>query len=182
MTLTVGVALLVVVAVVIALAVRRLRRPVRDAVAIEPRAVLDEEIATMPGEVFPPLELREEELPDAEPPEPAAPQPEPEPAITWTAALTETPLDEAARLRLIDDLALIAAPWTIALLRGAYREESSPRLRARIEAALATSGEPVGTTAETIVLAATSNSISRSAAGCDLTSHSLYENGNDRST
>jgi hypothetical protein len=135
MTVTTGVALLVVVAVVIALAARLLRRPARDAVAVAPRVVLDEEIATMPEDVSPPLEPA---LPE--------PAPEPEPVITWTVALTPTALDEPARLRLIDDLALLAAPWTIALLRRAYYEESSPQLRARIEAALASSGEPVGTT------------------------------------
>jgi hypothetical protein len=139
MILTVGVALLVVVAVVIALAVRRLRRPARDAVAVEPRVVLDEAIATMPGDVSPPLELPVPELPEAELPEPAPPEPAPEPVITWTVALTETSLDEVARLRLIDDLTLLATPWTIALLRRAYQEESSPQLRARIEAALASS-------------------------------------------
>ena len=141
MTITVGVALLVVVAVVIALAARLLRRPARDAVAVVPRVVLDEEIATMPGEVSPTFELAVSELPEAESPEPA-----PELVITWTVALTVTALDEAARLRLIDDLTLLAAPWTIALLRRAYQEESSPQLRARIEAALASSGEPIGTT------------------------------------
>jgi hypothetical protein len=141
MTLTVGVALLVVVAVVIALAARLLRRPQRDVVTVEPRVVLDEEVATMPGDVSPPLELPVAELPEAE-----SPEPEPEPVITWTVALTVTALDEEARLRLIDDLTLLAAPWTIALLRRAYQEESSPQLRARIEAALATSGEPTGMT------------------------------------
>jgi hypothetical protein len=146
MTLTVGVALLVVVAVVIALAARLLRRPQHDAVTVEPRVVLDEEVATIPGDVSPPLELPVAELPEAESPEPALPEPEPEPVITWTVALTVTVLDEAARLRLIDDLTLLAAPWTIALLRRAYQEETSPQLRARIEAALATSGEPIGTT------------------------------------
>jgi hypothetical protein len=141
MTVTVGVALLVVVAVVLALAARLLRRPARDAVAVEPRVIRDEEIATMPGDVTPPLALAVAELPEAESleaesPEPALPEPEPEPVITWTAALTVTALDEAARLRLIDDLTLLAAPWTIALLRRAYQEESSPQVRARIEAAL----------------------------------------------
>jgi len=126
MIFTVGVALLVVVAVVLALAARLLRRPARDAVAVEP-----------PGDVSPPLELPLPELPEVESPERALPEPEPEPVITWTVALTVTALDEAARLRLIDDLALLAAPWTIALLRRAYQEESSPQLRARIEAALA---------------------------------------------
>jgi hypothetical protein len=135
MTLTVGVALLVVVAVVLALAVRVLRRPARDAVAVE-----------MPGDVSPPLELPVPDPSEAESPEPAFPEPEPEPVITWTAALTVAALDEAARLRLIDDLTLLAAPWTIALLHRAYQEESSPQLRARIETALASSGEPLGTT------------------------------------
>jgi hypothetical protein len=126
MILTVGVALLVVVAVVIALAARLLRRPPRDAVAVAP-----------------PLELPVPELPEEESPEPMLPEAEPAPVITWTAALTVTALDEAARLRLIDDLTLLAAPWTIALLDRAYQEESSPQLRARIEAALASSGERV---------------------------------------
>jgi hypothetical protein len=139
MILTVGVALLVVVAVVvIALAARRLRRPARDAVAVEPRAILDAKIATIPSDVSPPLKPPVSELPEAEPPEP-----EPEPVITWTGALTVTVLDEAARLRLIDDLTLLAAPWTIALLRRAHEEELSPRVRARIGAAIASSGEPV---------------------------------------
>jgi hypothetical protein len=156
MILTVGVALLVVVAVVIALAARRLRRPARVAVAVEPRIVLDEEIATLPVDVSPSLELPVPELPEAESPEPAVaeaespepavPEPELEPVITWTAALTATALDEASRLRLIDDLTLLAAPWTIALLRRAYQEESSLELRVRIEAALASSGEPIVTT------------------------------------
>jgi hypothetical protein len=151
MILTVGVALLVVVAVVIALAARRLRRPARVAVAVEPRIVLDEEIATLPVDVSPSLELPVPELaeavsPEAAPPEAAPPEPEPEPVITWTAALTATALDEAARLRLIDDLTLLAAPWTVELLRRAYQEESSLELRARIEAALASSGEPIVTT------------------------------------
>jgi hypothetical protein len=132
MTLAAGVALLVVVAVMIAFAARLLRRPARDAVTVEPRVV---------------LELPVPELPERESPEPILPEPEPEPepVITWTVALTVTALDEAARLRLIDDLTLLAAPWTIALLRRAYQEESSPQVRARIEAALASSGEPVGT-------------------------------------
>jgi hypothetical protein len=126
MTLTVIVTLLVVVAVVLALAARLLRQPARDAVAVEPRIALDEEIATIPSD-------------DSPTPEGALPEPEPEPVITWTEVLTVTPLDEAARLRLIDDLTLLAAPWTIALLHRAYEEESSPQLRARIEAALASS-------------------------------------------
>lgn len=125
MALAVGVALLVVVALVIVLAPRLLQRSARDAVAV----------------VSPSLELPVPELPEAE-----SPVPEPEPVITWTLALTATALDEAARLRLIDDLTLLAAPWTFALLRRAYQEESSPQLRARIETGLVSSGEPIGTT------------------------------------
>jgi hypothetical protein len=121
MAFTVGVALLVVVAVVIALAARRSRQPARDAVAVGPRVV----------------ELPVPVLPQAQ---------SPEPVITWTVALTATALDEAARLRLIDDLTLLAAPWAIAILRRAHREESSPELRARIETALASSGETVSAT------------------------------------
>ena len=126
MTLTVIVALIVIVAVVLVLAARRLRQPARDAVAVERRIAHDEEIASLPRD-------------DAPTPEPALPEPEPEPVITWTEVLTATPLDEAARLRLIDDLTLLAAPWTIELLRRAYEEEASPQVRARIEAALASS-------------------------------------------
>jgi hypothetical protein len=131
MILAAGVALLVIVAVVIALAIRRLRGPARDVVAVEPHVVPIPE----------PLEAA---LPEAELTEPAPPEPEPEPVISWTAALTGTALDEAARSRLIDDLTLLAAPWTIELLRRAYEEESSPHLRARIEAALTSPGDPVG--------------------------------------
>jgi hypothetical protein len=126
MTLIVIVALLVIVAVVFALAARLFRQPARDAVAVAPRIALDEEIATMPSD-------------DSPTPEPALHEPEPEPVITWTEVLTPAPLDETARLRLIDDLTLLAAPWTIELLRRAYEEEASPQLRARIESALASS-------------------------------------------
>jgi hypothetical protein len=126
MTLAVGVALLVVVAVAIVFAARLLRRPARNAVS-------------------PLLEAPVPELPELELPEPELlePEPEAEPVITWTEALTVSALGESARLRLIDDLTLIAAPWTIALLHRAYGEESSAPMRARIEAALASSGERV---------------------------------------
>jgi hypothetical protein len=137
MILTAGLALLVVVAVVLALAVRRLRPAVRDAVPVASRAVLDD--------VSPALELPAPELPEADVVEPAPLEPPGEPAITWTAALTTMPLDEAGRLRLVDDLALLSAPWTIALLRRAYEEESSLQLRARVEAAFTSCGEPIGT-------------------------------------
>ncbi len=129
MTLTAGVALLVFVAVVIALAARLLRRPARDAVPAVARVT----------------NLSEAEPAEPAPLEPTLPEPETAPVITWTFALTTAVLDEAGRLRLIDDLALLAAPWTIALLRRAYQEERSPQLRVRIEAALASSGEPIGT-------------------------------------
>jgi hypothetical protein len=133
-----GVGLLVVV-LMIAFAARLLRRPARDAVAVARPVVLPEDIAAMPVDDVPaPLELAE-----PAPPEPTLPEPEPERVMTWTAALTETSLDEAARLRLIDDLTLLAAPWAMAILRRAHQEESSPQLRARIETAFASSGDPV---------------------------------------
>jgi hypothetical protein len=119
MTFAVAIALVVAVAVVIVLAVRRRRSPERAAVAVEVR-----------------VPVLVPDLPEAELPEPEPPELEPEPVITWTAALTGAALDEAARLHLIDDLTLLDAPWTIELLRRAHQEESSPQLRARIEAAL----------------------------------------------
>jgi len=141
-----GVALLVVMVLVIAFAGRLLQRPARNAVAVAPPVVLREEIATLPvDDVPPPLELAEPTLPEPMPPK-LEPEPEPEPVITWTAALTETSLDDVARLRLVDDLTLLAAPWSIAILRRAHQEETSPELRARIETALASSGEPVSAT------------------------------------
>jgi hypothetical protein len=129
MTLAIAVALLVVAGAVIALAARRRRPPQREAVMAEARRAPDMELA-------------------APAPAPLPPQPEanPAPAITWTATLTEAALDEPARLRLIDDLALLDAPWAIALLRRAYQEESSPALRDRIDGALTSSGESVRTT------------------------------------
>jgi hypothetical protein len=138
MALTIGVALLIAAVVAIVLALRRSRPAKRDPVAVERVVALPE------------LELLDVELPEPMSPEPMSPElelaPEPEPVITWTAALTDTSLDEAARLRLINDLALLAAPWATALLRRAYREESSPNLRARIEAALASTVEPIDVT------------------------------------
>jgi hypothetical protein len=123
MTFAAGVTLIVVVAAIVALAARRLRRPERVAVAVEAPV----------------------ELPQPAPPEPES-APQAGPAITWTAPLTVTALDEPARLRLIDDLTLLAAPWATALLRRAYQEESVPELRARIEAALASSADPIDVT------------------------------------
>ena len=69
-----------------------------------------------------------------------------EPPITWTAQLTATSLDEAARLRLVDDLRLVGTPWAIAVLRCAHEEEQTPELRAKIEAALTACGEPIAAT------------------------------------
>jgi hypothetical protein len=128
MMFALGVALLLVIAgvVIITVAARRSRLRARVAVAVEPHAVHEQHAVTQPE------------------PEPAA-EPEPQPVITWTAGLTESALDEPARLRLIDDLTLLAAPWTIDLLRRAHHEETSPGVRARIEAALASSEEPAGT-------------------------------------
>ena len=109
--LTVVVVLLVLaaVALVIAIAVRASGKP-------EPAAVPD-----MVAETPPVVETPE--------------QPE-EPAITWTAELTAETLDEAARVRLIDDLVLLGDEWAVALLRRAGEEERSPRVRSRVEEGL----------------------------------------------
>ena len=63
------------------------------------------------------------------------------PAVTWTAQLTAATLDEAARLRLIDDLVLLRDAWALGLLRRALDEERAPHVRARIAEALAACGE-----------------------------------------
>jgi hypothetical protein len=131
MIVTVAVAVLVVF-VAIAFAVQRSRSAKRDAVAVERPRALPEVAQPEPALADPPL------------PEPAVP--EPAPAITWTAALTVSTLDETARLRLIDDLMLLAAPWATALLRRAYQEESSPELRARLAFALTSSADPIDVT------------------------------------
>lgn len=128
MFLALGVVLLVAAAVVIALAIRSSRRPAIEVAAVTPRDAVHDDLATEPA-----IELQAL----VEPAEPEAPEPEP-PPITWTTELSTSVLDEEARLRLIDDLALVAAPWSIALLRRAEEEEPSPHVRARIEAALAT--------------------------------------------
>jgi hypothetical protein len=84
-------------------------------------------------------------------PEPVAvadppPQPEEEedpapvvaaPAITWTAQLNSTPLDDTARERLIDDLAMLRAAWCVPLLAKAYDEEVLASHRRRALVALA---------------------------------------------
>jgi hypothetical protein len=86
-------------------------------------------------------------LPDAVPAMPHVIADAEEPAIAWTAQLTAATLDEAARLRLIDDLVLLRAAWSVALLRRAHEEEPAPHVRARIGEALAACGEPIETTA-----------------------------------
>ena len=70
-----------------------------------------------------------------------------EPTITWTAQLTAATLDEAERLRLIDDLVLLRGAWSVTLLRHAHEEERAAQVRARIVEALAACGEPIETTA-----------------------------------
>jgi hypothetical protein len=46
-------------------------------------------------------------------------------------------LDEAARLRLIHDLALVRAQWCVPILQQAYEEERDPNLRRAAKEALA---------------------------------------------
>jgi hypothetical protein len=54
-----------------------------------------------------------------------------DPEITWPSlfAPESKDLDGAARLRLINDLALVRAPWCIPILRKACEEEREPALR-----------------------------------------------------
>lgn len=59
--------------------------------------------------------------------------------ITWTKQLdpSSATLDDAARLRLIEDLALLRAPWCVPILEQATREESDPAHRDAAQRALA---------------------------------------------
>jgi hypothetical protein len=54
-----------------------------------------------------------------------------EPAITWPKQLDpqSRTLDDAARLRLIEDLAVVHASWCVPVLKQAYEEERDPALR-----------------------------------------------------
>lgn len=59
--------------------------------------------------------------PAPEPPAPAEPAP-----ITWPKELSgESVLDDEARLQLIKDLGIVAAPWCVPLLERALEEETS---------------------------------------------------------
>ncbi len=61
-----------------------------------------------------------------------------EPAITWPTLLDprSTTLDNAARLRLIEDLAVVHASWCVPILQQAYEEERDPALRGAARDAL----------------------------------------------
>lgn len=72
----------------------------------------------------------------------AAPAPEPpaaaEPApITWPKELSgDVVLDDDARLQLIKDLGVVAAPWCVSLLERALDEETSEALLRAVRQAL----------------------------------------------
>ncbi len=59
--------------------------------------------------------------------------------ITWTRQFEPRSgsLDDAARLKLIEDLAMLRAPWCVKLLEKAATEEQIPANRAAAERALA---------------------------------------------
>lgn len=59
--------------------------------------------------------------------------------ITWTKQFDPRSgaLGDAARLRLIEDLALLRAPWCVPILEQASREESDPAHRDAAQRALA---------------------------------------------
>jgi hypothetical protein len=63
--------------------------------------------------------------------------------ITWLSQFDPNVgvLDDAGRMRLINDLALLRATWCIPLLEQACREESDPAHRAAAERALASCRE-----------------------------------------
>jgi hypothetical protein len=74
-----------------------------------------------------------------------------DPQITWPQlfAPASGSLDDEARLRLINDLALVRAPWCVPILRKAYEEERDPiRREAAIDALAACDPDPVRLTAE----------------------------------
>ena len=53
------------------------------------------------------------------------------PTIRWSQQLASRgDLDDAARLKLINDLGFLRAAWCVPLLTEAYREERDPALRA----------------------------------------------------
>ena len=63
--------------------------------------------------------------------------------VTWTKQFdaSSEPLDDAARLRLIDDLGMLRASWCIPLLEQALREETDPAHRDAAQRALASCRE-----------------------------------------
>jgi hypothetical protein len=133
MGLAIGVAPLVLALVALAIYIRFARRPASRNAADDRRDVLDASPAPAADAV---VSAMPEVIADVE-----------EPTITWTAQLTAATLDEAERLRLIDDLVMLRAAWAVTLLRRAHEEERAPRVRARIVEALAACGEPIETTA-----------------------------------
>lgn len=60
-------------------------------------------------------------------------------AITWTQQFEPRSgtLSDDARLKLINDLGLLRAPWCVAILRQAYEEETDPAHRVAAQLALA---------------------------------------------
>lgn len=132
MVVAIVVALLVLALVALAISIRFARRPASrdeaddrlDVLAVSPVPVADA-VSAMP-----------EVIEDVE-----------EPTITWTTQFSAATLDEAERLRLIDDLVMLRAAWSVTLLRRAHEEERATQVRARIVEALDACGEPIETTA-----------------------------------
>lgn len=67
----------------------------------------------------------------------------PAPARGWTTQFEPRSgaLDEAARLKLINDLGMLRAPWCIPLLERACEEETDPAIRSAARSALARCGD-----------------------------------------
>jgi hypothetical protein len=68
-----------------------------------------------------------------------------DPDLRWPKMLARNAdaLDDDTRLRLIRDLALVRAPWCVAILQQAYEEERLPALRRAVGEALDACGVPI---------------------------------------
>ena len=107
-------------------------------------AVVFAAVTLMKGEPVPVGTSRHDDATDAVVSEPVpvfdeAVAVEPAPEIRWAEqfASRSGALDDAARLKLINDLGILRAPWCVELLEQATAEETEPALRVAVQLALA---------------------------------------------
>ena len=107
-------------------------------------AVVFAAMTLMKGEPVPVEASRDNYVPDEAVSEPVsvfdeAVAVESPPEIRWAQqfASRSGALDDAARLKLINDLGILRAPWCIELLEQASAEETEPALRVAVQLALA---------------------------------------------